>query len=576
MLSLLIRPAVTASTLLAALPAPPGAAPKDEIGPPGLVSLRGGTTHVGSTKKDIEDLLETVSGAQNALRALDAETPQNRVSVQPFLLGLNELTNEQYAVFIRATGHRPPQEWGGKALQAATLEFLTQQAKENEERKKRGERVVRESFDGARWWSEHWSESEWAIPEGAALKPVTFVDYSDALAYCKWAGVRLPTELEYQHACRGDSKRPYPWGEEWEDGKYAATNELRGRDTCFPIASFEAGVSEDGIFELSGNVWEWTSSPYVAYEKFEKNTYKVGKQEMTPEPDWDANKRVAVGGSFQNSRLVARCTTRRPSERTQMTNALGFRIAATPKAGVDIANAVYGTEVRNSDARPSGVVYLPAQAIAMDRWEEAEASDDAPSGYGVIGGYEYVVFVPIEELEETQDGGFRRLTLVAPQHLGFLSTTVPSVEPALAAGTYLVAFRAKGETQLPEVEGEEDAGGQEGEEQPKPEPVEDPLAGLIDIEQDNLLFFDAKTGELAAHLPATDVAFGTGEGGGSFEPVVEKIWVQDPNDPKEKIQVEDKRLRLAARIATKIRRRILPLQFTLKPEAEVFEKSWRK
>ena len=64
-------------------------------------------------------------------------------------------------------------------------------------------------------------------------------------AYCKWAGLRLPTEFEFQRACRGTSKNPFPWGDEWEDNKYAATAEIKRVNETFLVASFADGVSPD-------------------------------------------------------------------------------------------------------------------------------------------------------------------------------------------------------------------------------------------------------------------------------------------------------------------------------------------
>lgn len=574
MLSLLLSPALTLTAL--ASWDTPKTNEKDELGPPGLVTFKGGTTHVGSSKKDIEALLEAIPRAALALRPLDAETPQNRLKVDPFLLGLTEVTNQQYEVFVRANGRRPLQEWGREAIDAAAEEYLIEQHKRNEALRAEGKARVREPFKKGEWWEENWREAKWEVTEADALRPATYVSYADAVDYCKWAGVRLPTEFEFQHACRGSGKNIYPWGDEWEPEKYAGTNEIRGHAFSYVIGSFEAGKTKDGLFDLAGNVWEWTSSPYLPYDKFEKNEYRINgeKEKKCEDPKWDGNQRVAVGGSFQNTRLVARCTVRRPSDRIQMTNALGFRIAATPRVGVDIAFAVFDTEVQHSDARPSGVKYMPARAIAMDRWLSATASPDAPAGYGVIGGYEFAVFVPVEETAETADAGFRRLSLEGPRHLGYLSLSFPILEPELAAGTYLLAFRAQGEARLPVVEGE----AQEGEQAAKPERVEDPLAGLIDIKVDNLLLFDAATAELAAHIPIQGVQFGKGDGGGSILPITKTFTVPDPSDPRGRktMEVEEQWLRLDVRIPTKIRRHSLPIFLELKPDPAVLEKTWRR
>ena len=76
----------------------------------------------------------------------------------------------------------------------------------------------------------------------------------------------------------------------------------------------------------------------------QEREYLLGKgrhrPELNPEPSWDANQRIVVGGCFQNSKIAARVAVRRPTERIQMTNAAGFRPVATPRVGIDIATSI--------------------------------------------------------------------------------------------------------------------------------------------------------------------------------------------------------------------------------------------
>ena len=570
MLPFLLSPALLLSALSPAQTATERV--RDEVGAPGTVALKGGKTYVGAEKKEIQALVNENPGAAGNLRAYDAETPQNRVKLSPFQLGLTEVTNEQYAPFVRSTGHRPPQEWGEEVINKAALEFLVEVGKKNAELRARGEPTLPTKVDKAKWWSENWRDSEWAIPEGRELYPVVFVDYADVQAYCRWAGVRPMTELEYQHAARGDKKHAYPWGEDWVAG-VCSTNEDRAHNETRPVATFEEGRSASGIYELSGNVWEWTASPYVAFENFKKGTYKIERrQESKPEPMWDGNQRVAVGGCYQTSKLVARCTVRRPTERSQMTNALGFRIASSTRTGVDIANAIFETVIRHSEARPSGVSYLPDQPAAMDRWEKTPGSEGAPDGYSIITGYEYGLFVPIEEIVDSNDETFRRLSLVEPLHLGFLTTTFGILEPELGPGTYLIAFRALGETHV-EEEGDpdEEIGEETGDdktEDPKAKrrKRDDPWAATLNIDADNLLFYDAESSELVAHIEVEGFSIGKGPGGGKILPIKKKIWIPDPDDPDELIEIEEDWLQLTYRINSKIRDRGFAITIDLKPE----------
>ena len=547
----------------------------ESLTPPGLLELNGGTTIVGSTPKEIQALVDSVPGAASVLRILDAETPQRRVAVTKFYYGVTAVTHEQYAAFARTTGYRPLQDWGAEAIEAARLAWFEEMNTINEQRRAEGKTVLREKFDIASWWEENWKESDWDVPDSIKLMPVTHVNFADAEAYCAWAGVRLPTEEEYQHAVRGSGKDPYPWGEDWETGKYCGTSEVRGHAKPYQVAHFEEGKSKEGLYELSGNVWEWTSSPYVAPEKFKKNTYKVEGKKVDFSPLWNGNKRIVVGGSFQNSRVAARCTVRRSTPRDEVTNAMGFRIAASPSPGSDMANSIFNTQIKHSDFRPNGVTYAPEQVTAKDRWTADEVGEGAPENYGVIGNYQYVLFVPLAELEETQDASFRRDSLSVPAPLGFLSIKEPMLQPALAPGNYFISFRAAGET--PEVKVEEDEEGAEGEAQAEAEtPVLDSLLDGLNLDVDNLLMINAETGERAAAFEIPGMAFGKGEAGGDWSKIVKTHKEVDPNNPKKQIDVSEDWLRCDIRLGTKIRRRALIFGLEMMPDPAHFTHKWRK
>ena len=148
------------------------------------------------------------------------ETPAHPVTVQPFAMDRTEVSNTEYAEFVRETNHAAPAHWGGN----------------------------KPPFGQEQW-------------------PVVNVSFDDATAFAEWrskrdaVAYRLPTEQEWEYAARnGERSDLYPWGTEWKDGA-AVLKEA----TPSPVGSRESGKNRWGVFDLVGNVWEWTSSKVSVY-----------------------------------------------------------------------------------------------------------------------------------------------------------------------------------------------------------------------------------------------------------------------------------------------------------------------
>jgi formylglycine-generating enzyme required for sulfatase activity len=156
-----------------------------------------------------------------------------------------------------------------------------------------------------------------------STNPVTFVAWPDALAYCRWLSatlgrrVRLPTEAEWEKAARGTDGRIYPWGN--EPRRDRANYESTGTT---PVGQFACPECTYGLADMSGNVWEWTSSPYQPYP------YDAADDRANLDADalW-----VIRGGHFGDGARLVRTTARTGADPGVRRHSIGFRVVVAPR-----------------------------------------------------------------------------------------------------------------------------------------------------------------------------------------------------------------------------------------------------
>ena len=201
-----------------------------------LVVVPGGEFLQGIDEAALEELValcsehaETPCAREPLLEHHRNETPQRRVHVEAFEIDRVEVSNAAYRACV-AAGHCA-------AIDYAACTFF-----------RAGEQVIGGELDPS-------SQHEQA--------PVVCVTWEQAVAYCAWAGKRLPSELEWEKAARGDDGRRFPWGDAW-DPKAAnwyddESGSIDGYVTLAPVGSFPSGASPYGALDMAGNVWEWVA-----------------------------------------------------------------------------------------------------------------------------------------------------------------------------------------------------------------------------------------------------------------------------------------------------------------------------
>lgn len=251
------------------------------------------------------------------------ERPVHAVTVKSFELAKHEVTVAQFAAFVTATDYRTDAERGASGVIGCTSLNL----------------------DDGQWGNR--ATSAWREPgfQQTGRQPVVCVSWNDAQAFVDWlnrdtnAGLRLPSEAEWEYAARGGANGRYPWGSSADEGcrfangadqtpRPGATPESNSRMHCADGHFFSAEVGSYepnswGLHDMIGNVWEWTADCW-------NPSYEGAPTDGAVWRTGDCSKRVVRGGAWAHGPTGLRVSNRGGSGATDRYSGMGFRLARDP------------------------------------------------------------------------------------------------------------------------------------------------------------------------------------------------------------------------------------------------------
>ena len=273
-----------------------------------MVYIPPGTFRMGSALSGAE-LAEKFGGRE---KMFYDEYPAHPVTItKGFHLSAHEVTVGQFRQFVEATGHKTDAETGGQTF--------------------RGGKTGGRTFGRGRRMA--WRDDAWWRKPGIAQQdshPVVFVSWNDAVAFCRWLSqkegktYRLPTEAQWEYACRGGTQTPHWWGDDVRASATAANIRDQppyrsdGHAFTAPVGSYRANGF--GLYDMAGNVWEW------CHDRHFRDYYSISPA-TDPQGPATGVPRAIRGGGWGNLLREARSAGRRGGNPAQRDPSLGFRVA---------------------------------------------------------------------------------------------------------------------------------------------------------------------------------------------------------------------------------------------------------
>jgi formylglycine-generating enzyme required for sulfatase activity len=474
--------AATLAPLAAQSPAPAPAQEKPAAAAPAipteglptfLLPVPAGKVQIGMT---IDQLVEAASQAMSPrrpelalrdsereklarnLRNTASQLGQETRDVPAFLLGKWPVKNREYKAFLEKMAEsgkkaRPPFHWWRYGRKDDYDQKLADIAREFKADGKLGPIY---------FWERYGETLPWALKDDAGKpiddQPVVYVSRRDAIRFAGFLGMRLPTEIEWTRAARGDGTNVWPWGQKKELGDKFQEQILglmkleNNRDRVLkPVGTVEFNAGPFGHVDMTGQVWQFVGGtgfgPITGQKAFGEEWKNVQKHKygsaLKNVPAWEDDRFLVKGGSFLSSgdpvQLQIDC--RFPVQDTEVLEAIGLRLAKSLKPGYDLLVSLVSSDY-NQDLFAVGSddqkVDFDAQ-MGVERYVLAE--DGFPKEYHAVS------FAPVDWITPEKNATVQKLeerSMTTPVLLGTLAITDPCLEPKLTPGIYSVAYRQKG------------------------------------------------------------------------------------------------------------------------------------
>jgi formylglycine-generating enzyme required for sulfatase activity len=284
-----------------------------------MVLIPAGEFIRGSNKVDDSGMKERY-GFPNDLY-LD-EHPEHKLNLDEFYIDVYEVTNALYKEYILHTKRMMPFQWinSGYSMTEAQM-----QAMDVEKLRMLGADFFKLDMDTRAMDKPALIKAMLELQKTLDQFPVGNISWFDAKTYCQWREARLPTEAEWEKAARGTSANEYPWGNQWDanitnTGDDAQVENEQWENGIAPVGSYPNNRSPYGVYDMSGNVWEWVDDWYDAYPGSDYENDNFGK----------TNRVIRGGGGGIGHYAISyffRAASRQFSEPELQSEDVGFRCA---------------------------------------------------------------------------------------------------------------------------------------------------------------------------------------------------------------------------------------------------------